>query len=69
MIIASKVRGYRSMLKLSQKDMARQLGISQTAYRNKESGKVDFKDREKVEILKILRPFFPEVTIEDIFFN
>ena len=64
----NKVRGYRNMLGLSQKEMASKLSISANAYRNKESGKVDFKDSEKIIIKEMILPLFPEVTFEEIFF-
>ena len=37
-------------------------------YRNKETGKVDFKDSEKIIIKEMILPLFPEVTFEEIFF-
>lgn len=64
----NKVRGYRNMLGLSQKEMAKKLNISANAYRSKESGKVDFKDSEKIIIKEMILPLFPEVTLEEIFF-
>ena len=42
MLSINKVKGYRNMLGLSQKDMANKLNISINAYRNKENGKVEF---------------------------
>lgn len=64
----NKVTGYRNMLGLSQKEMAKKLNISANAYRSKESGKVDFKDSEKIIIKEMILPLFPEVTLEEIFF-
>lgn len=64
----NKVKGYRNMLGLSQKEMANKLNISANAYRSKESGKVDFKDSEKIIIKEMILPLFPEVTLEEIFF-
>lgn len=64
----NKVKGYRNMLGLSQKDMADKLSISINAYRNKENGKVEFRDNEKIIIKEMILPIFPQVTLEEIFF-
>lgn len=64
----NKVRGYRNMLGLSQKDMADKLSISINAYRNKENGKVEFRDNEKIIIKEMILPLFPQITLEEIFF-
>ena len=64
----NKVKGYRNMLGLSQKEMANKLGISMNAYRNKENGKVEFRDNEKIVIKEMILPLFPQVSLEEIFF-
>ena len=63
-----KVKGYRNMLGLTQKEMAKKLNISSQSYHNKEKGYVAFKDSEKLIIKKMLLPMFPNITLEDIFF-
>lgn len=68
MLSINKVKGYRNMLGLSQKEMAKKLNISINAYRNKENGKVEFWDNEKIIIKEMILPLFPEVTLEEIFF-
>ena len=68
MLSINKVKGYRNMLGLSQKEMAKKLNISINAYRNKENGKVEFRDNEKIIIKEMILPLFPEVTLEEIFF-
>ena len=50
----NKVKGYRNMINLSQKEMAELLGISFTSYCHKEQGKRDFKDNEKIIFLEIV---------------
>ena len=64
----NKIKGYRNMLGLSQKEMAAKLDISINAYRNKENGKVDFRDSEKIIFKEMIIPLFPETTLEEIFF-
>ena len=57
------------MLGLTQKEMAERLNISPQSYYNKENGNVAFKDSEKMQIKEMLLPLFPNITLEDIFFN
>lgn len=65
---SDKIRGYRHMLGKTQAQMAETLNISPQSYHNKECGKVRFTDDEKMIFKKMLLPFFPDITIEDIFF-
>lgn len=69
MALKNKIKGYRTMLGLTQKEMAERLNISPQSYYNKENGNVSFKDSEKMEIKEMLLPLFPNITLEDIFFN
>lgn len=64
----NKVKGYRNMLKLTQKEIAEKLDISTVAYINKENGKSEFKDSEKIKFKELLLPYFPNITLEEIFF-
>lgn len=57
------------MLGLTQKELGNALGISKQAYYNKEKGKSSFTDSEKIIFKQMLIPLFPNITIEDIFFN
>ena len=50
MNLKNKIRGYRTMLGLTQKEMAERLNISAQSYFNKENGNVAFKDGEKMQI-------------------
>jgi len=67
-LVINKVRGYRKMMNLSQKDLAEMLGISIQSYSNREKGVTAFRDEEK----KIMKELFKEIdetlTIDDIFF-
>ena len=69
MNLKNKIRGYRTMLGLTQKEMAERLNISAQSYFNKENGNVAFKDTEKIQIKEMLLPLFPNITLEDIFFD
>lgn len=62
------VKGYRAMLGKTQKEMAEILKISPQSYYNKENGKVEFKDSEKITFKNLVKNYFPEITLEDIFF-
>lgn len=64
----NKVRNYRRYIGLTQKQMANNLKISVTAYRNKEKGITPFKDSEKVVIKnKLIENGLKDITIDDIF--
>jgi DNA-binding XRE family transcriptional regulator len=56
----NKVKGYRCGLNLTQADIAKVLGISETAYRLKETGERAFKLKEVI----VLRDFFKEKNID-----
>ncbi|CAC8549525.1 hypothetical protein M1KS0094p1_2297 [Staphylococcus aureus] len=66
----NKVSNYRRYIGLTQNQMANNLKISVTAYRNKERGITPFKDSEKVFIKnKLIENGIKGITIDDIFFN
>ncbi|MBR3055025.1 MAG: hypothetical protein IKG63_04275 [Streptococcus sp.] len=65
----NKIIGYRKMLGFTQTDLAKKFGISLQAYRLKENGTTAFKDSEKIIFKKMLLTIFPDITIDDIFFN
>ena len=56
------------MLGLTQEQMVKKLGITKQTYHNKEIGRNSFSDKEKMTFKQLLLPFFPNITIEDIFF-
>lgn len=65
----NKIAGYRKMLGKTQTEMGKKFGISKQAYYKKEKGVVPFSDNEKLVFKKMLTPLFPNITIDDIFFN
>lgn len=67
--VLNKVARYRKYLGLTQKDLARIFGISSQAYSRKERGKTAFNDKEKVILKNLFIEFFPNITIDDIFFS
>lgn len=68
MEIKNKVKGYRIMLGLTQQEVANELNISISSYINKESGRTAFKDNEKMLFKDLLLPYFPNISLEEIFF-
>lgn len=57
------------MLGFSQEEMAKCFGISKQSYWLREKGKVEFTDKEKMKFKKMLQPMFPNITIDEIFFD
>lgn len=68
MEVKNKVKGYRIMLGLTQQEVANELNISISSYINKESGRTAFKDTEKILFKDLLLPYFPNISLEEIFF-
>lgn len=66
----NKIIGYRSMLGLTQEDIAKMFNLSIQAYRNKEKGRTPFKQEEMRLFKEILvNNGIENVTIDDIFFD
>ena len=66
----NKIAGYRAMLGLTQQQMGEKLGIkNKQTYSLKENGKRAFSDNEKELFKKFMLPYFPNITIDDIFFE
>ncbi|HEM4990629.1 TPA: transcriptional regulator [Streptococcus suis] len=65
----SKLKGYRVMLGLTQKNMADKLDISLQSYNNKETGKTPFNDRERLIIREQVREIKPDITIDELFYS
>ena len=63
----NKIKGYRNYLNLTQEGMGQKLGISKQSYYNKETNKSSFTDEEKKKFKELLLPYFPNITMEDIF--
>ncbi|HEM6303527.1 TPA: transcriptional regulator [Streptococcus suis] len=65
----SKLKGYRVMLGMTQKNMADKLEISLQSYNNKETGKTSFTDRERLIIREQVREIKPDITIDELFYS
>ena len=63
-----KVKGYRNMLNLSQKEVGDMLGLSKQSFSLKELGKVKFTIDEMKTLKNLFSSINPHITIEDIFF-
>lgn len=63
------IKGYRIMLGYTQQNMADLLDISRQSYYMKENEKTPFTDMEKVIIKREIANLFPNITIDEIFFN
>ena len=57
------------MLNMTQEDMGKIIGIKKQQYSLKERKKYPFSDKEKQLIKNYLMEYFPNITIDDIFFN
>lgn len=64
----NKVRAYREALNKSQYEMAKMLNIHHVVYSRKERKLTDFKDAEKVILLNFFKEYFPNETIDSLFF-
>ena len=64
----SKIRSYRYALGKTQKDMSRLLNIHHVVYSRKERMLVPFSDKEKITLLRYFKEFFPNETIDSLFF-
>ncbi|MGL4569585.1 MAG: helix-turn-helix transcriptional regulator [Clostridium sp.] len=60
---------YRKGIGFTQTAISKKIGISLSAYSQKETGKLDFTQSEMLKILKLLKTYNPNVTADDIFFN
>lgn len=64
----NKVSGYRNMMGLTQKELARYLGITSQSYSNKERGYRPFNDEEKMKLKMLFQKIDSKLTIDSIFF-
>ena len=63
-----KVKGYRNMLNLSQKEVGDMLGLSKQSFSLKERGNLIFTIDEMKTLKNLFSSINPHITIEDIFF-
>lgn len=67
-ITISKVRAFRNALGKTQKEMSELLNIHYGVYGRKERMLVSFTDKEKVILLNYFKKYFPNETIDSLFF-
>lgn len=67
-MIKNKVKGYRTMLGLTQKDLAELLDLSSQSVSNKERGFTSFTDEEKLVFRELVKDIIPDITIDEIFY-
>lgn len=63
------LKAYRTILGLSQTDMANIADMCLTSYNQKEQGKKQFTHNEMLKITDFIKTKIPEVTVDQIFFN
>ena len=64
----SKVRSCRQALGKTQKEMSELLNIHHVVYGRKERMLAPFTDKEKVTLLNYFKEYFPNETIDSLFF-
>lgn len=65
----NKIKGYRYMLGLTQKEMGLKLGISKETYIKRERGETKFKDNEKLLLKKCYYRCFQILQLKRYFFK
>ena len=68
-MITNKVKNFRSLLGLTQAELARLLKVTPQTVSAKENGKRQFSDEEKIMIVKLVNQEYPDIRISDIFFK
>lgn len=69
MMITNKVKNFRSLLGLTQAELAMLLKVTPQTVSAKENGKRQFSDEEKIMIVKLVNQEHPDIRISDIFFK
>jgi putative transcriptional regulator len=64
----NKVKGFRTMLGMTQIEMANELGVSDTTYRTLENNPDKFTLEQINKFLEVVKRVDPSVKAEDIFF-
>lgn len=64
----NKVQAYRKTLGLTQRELSNILNISVVMYSKKERKETPFTDVEKVKLLNHFKKYFPNETIDSLFF-
>jgi len=63
---ASKIKGYRAMLGMTQEQMAKELELSLRSYATKEKGQIAFKADELVRLKQVFKDNGLDVNIDDL---
>ena len=63
----SKLRGYRTMIGITQQEMAEKIGISERAYATKEADIMKFTVRELKEVLNVFQEHNLDIKPSDLF--
>lgn len=67
-IKVNKIRAYRYALGKTQKEMSELLNIHHVVYGRKERKLTSFTDKEKKTLLNFFKKFFPDESIDSLFF-
>jgi DNA-binding XRE family transcriptional regulator len=62
----NKLKGYRAMANLSQKEMSERTGINERTYQNKENGVSELTLSEATNIVRVLNECGIDITISDL---
>ena len=65
----NKLLGMRKAVGVTQNDIAKYLDIAQITFSRKETGKSEFKRTEMEKITTFFKQYYPDITLEEIFFN
>lgn len=68
-MITNKVKNFRSLLGLTQAELARLLKVTPQTVSAKENGKRQFSDEEKIKIINLINQEYPDIRISDVFFK
>lgn len=68
-MITNKVKNFRSLLGLTQAELAMLLKVTPQTVSAKENGKRQFSDEEKIKIIKLINQEYPDIKISDVFFK
>lgn len=63
----NKLKGYRTMAGLTQREMAKEIKMAESTYINKELGKSQFSLEEARKIVAVLEKNKVRITLEDFF--
>lgn len=67
-IRVNKIRAYRYALSKTQKEMSELLNIHPVVYGRKERKLTSFTDKEKIILLNFFKEYFPNESIDSLFF-